>query len=378
MKKQVKIIIGVVVVLAIAIAIASYYFPKPKGDETSGTIGKADKYRKDQMAAKDLLLRDDILKDTAAVRKTLTQLLEFSMYCVEFKKNIDSGWIAPVQKVCSSPECAKLIAPVKEYSDFMGNSMPLLKKTNEMLADCYYKSTKEMSMDVGMQLLEFVTFVDQFRKRDSVLDNAIISLDKLIKNSKELDKKRKDQLTVLKRIRDKMVYDNILLAVNTGDKKKYELCGSMPIFNVENIKNFVQGTTNLQVGYQAVTSYQNIVVSNAPNLQSFILSHPNVQSNVVFCAVNPSSIPVLSSGAVQNIPNTNVIVILSKDFVTAVASKPNLQVGYSNKNFESIVTNVSNLPNLSAALCVAVFNVKNLQGTVFNQNSVNLQNVLVQ
>ncbi len=75
MKKKVVIIIIIIAAIVAAILIGSHFYPPPKGSDTSGTVGKAEKFRKGQFTEEDILLRDDILKDTAAVGKTLDQIL---------------------------------------------------------------------------------------------------------------------------------------------------------------------------------------------------------------------------------------------------------------------------------------------------------------
>lgn len=371
MKKQVKIIIGVVVVLAIAIAVASYFFPRPKGDETSGTIGKADKYRQDQMAAKDILLRDDILQDTAAVRKTLSQLIEFSLYSVEVKKVIDSGWIKPLKTNCSNPECGDIITPLQEYSDFINNSLPMMKTTNEMLADCYYNSKKDMSMDVGFQLLNFVNFIDQFLQRDSVFEKAITKMDKYILADKSIDKKHKEQVASLKKIRDKMVIDNLLFAANTGDKKKYEFCSNQVLYNVESVKNIIAATA-LEVSYIASqTSYSNI--GNSPNLNNlYSINLGSFQSNVLIPAASVTQLGYLISSSA----NTNSVIILNKPTFNNIASNQSLN-SYANMPLSNLVNSAANFSNISSGLSCQILTASNLNSSLLNANSDNLGSILV-
>ena len=52
MKKQVKIIISVIIIVGLLIAIVSIFYPPASKNQTSGTFGKADKYHKSQMTEK--------------------------------------------------------------------------------------------------------------------------------------------------------------------------------------------------------------------------------------------------------------------------------------------------------------------------------------
>ncbi len=348
MKKQVKIIIGVVVLLAIAIAVASYFFPKPKGDETSGTIGKADKYRKDQMAAKDILLRDDILKDTAAVAKTLKQLIEFSVYSLQTKQTIDSNWIKPLAASCKDPQCEEVSKILREYSDFIGNNIPLMKKTNDILAESYSNPNKDLTLDVGFQLYSFISFIDQFVERDSVLDMAIEKLNKYLATDKGMDAKRKAEVAKLKKLKDRMVIDNLLFAYNTGDKKKYEYCTKQVVGTSETI-----GTIRYATEY----------ASTSPGVVAFcntVCSFPTAASIV-------GSINTAPTIGTEPVINTVIIAnVFGPDVVKAVETN---NVGYAiNKPFGVAICNVP-FGNVFSSSAPGIFNYAEVAGTIVNGSS---------
>ncbi|MHC1706964.1 MAG: hypothetical protein AB9842_05520 [Bacteroidales bacterium] len=362
MNKKVRLIIIIVAVLAVAILVFSYFYPHSQGDDASGTIGKADKYRKDQMSAQDILLRDDILQDTAAVRKTLLQLLEFTAYSVEVKKVIDSAWIIQLKANCGLADCDAIISPLSEYSEYITNNIPLMNKTNGMLADCYYQSKNELPKDAGSQLLSFISFVDQFLQRDSVFDQTIQNLDKYIQADRSKDKKRKTQVTNLRNIRDKMVIDNLLFAVNTGDEKKYEYSSAQTLYNVNTIKS-VNGAGNLNVG-DVCNSPVIKALTSSPNLQVFVSSNPVIMSKVIIPAVNRTeNVSKVKSG----ISVSSGATLLSKEVLKQIESGQNLS-NLQGQPINNVVIPISNFNSLSSGVSVQLLRKPNLTGTVFNEN----------
>lgn len=256
MKRKNLIIIAIVaVVLVIAILVGSRYYPPVGGEGTGGTIGKAEKFHKGQYTEKDILLRDDILKDTAAVGKTLDQVIAFLSFMQQEKLMIDSLWIGEIEKNCpvtptciTCMNCDKAVGLLKDYTGFLDNKKETVDNTIKILLAAYSGKSKEFTFDVGVKLLNFVQFIDEMVQRDSVLTTAIQLVDNYISQEKGSDKKRKAEIHRLKIVRDKMVIDNLLFAMKTGDKKQAKKVSTMKMLsNVEDIKSMVlsnpSGTT---------------------------------------------------------------------------------------------------------------------------------------
>ncbi|MHC1706403.1 MAG: hypothetical protein AB9842_02650 [Bacteroidales bacterium] len=269
MNKKVRLIIIIVAVLGVAILIFSYFYPPSQGDDASGTIGKAEKFRKGLFTEDDILLRDDILEDTAAVGKTLDQILAFTSFMQQQKIIIDTLWIAEIKKNCppyqgclECPNCDKAVALLQDYSDFLKNNNETIKSTIDILIAAYNGKSKEYTFDVGVRILGFVQFMDESIKRDSVLTTAIRLVDQFITKEKVTDKKRQAALNKLKQVRDKMIIDNLLFAMKTGDKKQADMVASMPLGSAgDNISNIV-----LSSGYPEAAAAETIgnIVANTP------------------------------------------------------------------------------------------------------------------
>ncbi len=405
MKKQVKIIIGVVVVIAVAIAVASYFFPRPGGEDASGTIGKADKYRRAQLTEKDILLRDDILEDTAAVGKTLKVMIEFSVYAAQTKMLIDNAWIKPLQKNCADAECKEIIAVLQDYSDFVGNNFSLLKNTTDMLGKCYFSGTKEISEDVGSQLISYVNFIDQFLRRDTAFDHAITALNHYIDKGTSVDAKRRQQIEALKQIRDQMVVDNLLVGINTGDQEKVNYTASLPISNVgvlielSNINNISSvgipaSVASLVIGSSVVGSgfignYSStavcsgalsVIINNASGVTS---PTANVANQVGLAASKPTaanvasqvgtaaSLPEAASAAAQvgtaaSIPLQS---IFSSTFLSTVRSQGDLG-NFLGQPLSSVLVPVGAAAGAPASISLCVVSSAALTNTILNAPGV--------
>ncbi|HRY34093.1 MAG TPA: hypothetical protein P5531_14095 [Bacteroidales bacterium] len=402
MKKQVKIIIGVVVVIAVAIAVASYFFPRPAGEDASGTIGKADKYRRAQLTERDILLRDDILEDTAAVGKTLKVMIEFSVYAAETKMLVDNAWIKPLQKNCSDAECKEIIAVLQDYSDFVGNNFGLLKSTTDLLGKCYFSGTKEISEDVGSQLISYVNFIDQFLRRDTAFDHAITALNHYIDKGTSVDARRRQQIEALKLIRDQMVVDNLLVGINTGDQEKINFIAGLPISNVGVAVELSNITT---IGAQGIpASVASLVIGNSVIGSGFIGSFNSAAvcssalPSILSVAPGAASAAVSSAissqvGAAANKPTANVASqvgvvassqtaanvagqvgvaanvpyqsIFNSGFLNAVNSQGDLGV-YQGQPLSSILGPISAAEGAPASIVLNIFNSAALTNTILN------------
>jgi hypothetical protein len=311
MKKKVIIIVIIIAALAAAIIIGSYFYPPPEGSDTSGTIGKAEKFRKGQFTEDDILLRDDILNDTAAVGKTLDQVLAFSSFMIQEKIVIDTLWIAQIKKTCPTypdcPECAycyQAITMLQDYSDFLKNKEETVKTTVEILLAAYNGKSKEITFDVGVKLLSFVQFIDEMVARDSVLTNSIKLVDQYISKGKVTDKKRQAEITRLKKVRDHMVIDNLLFAARTGDKKQSEMVASMPL----------SSSSDIISGFVTVQSSGTGFAENIPTNQA-VSELENLPELGVF--LNLPNIGVYGEGRLDNaVTNNSIVTIGSNNYVT--------------------------------------------------------------
>jgi hypothetical protein len=218
MKKQFKVIIGIVVAVAVVIVCISFFFPAAFKGLTSGTFGKADKYHNQQMTENDILLRSDLVADTAQLRNMIQGLIYFSMFTHEMNRNIDSCIKAyKAQGMGAKPEEAARISMLLDYSDFMKNNNKTLGTTISMLTGFYLKDNSDQSADVEKNLRDFGNYVNNLNEKDSVLNLALRSMDNFMLSDKTL-KSKKTEVASLKSIRDQLLLQGIQLAGMLQDK----------------------------------------------------------------------------------------------------------------------------------------------------------------
>jgi hypothetical protein len=205
MNKKTKILIGaVVVVLVIIVALAINFPPVFKG-ESSGTIGKADKYRKSQMTEKDVQLRSELTADTAKLRGMIQGLMYFAVFTNELSTQIDSCVHVFQYRGLTNQEAGyKNMMAMNDFSVFIKNNNKTLGNTISLLSGFYFKDKADQSADVEKDLREFQNYVKTLIEKDSILEEALRSMDKFLVSNKLL-KERKSEFNTLKSIRDQLV-----------------------------------------------------------------------------------------------------------------------------------------------------------------------------
>ncbi len=217
MKKQSKIVLGVVLILVVGIIAMSLIFPSAFKGITSGTFGKADKFRKSQMTEQDIKLRSEFTSDTAQLKSMISGLIYFAAFTTDLTNKIDSCVTIYQQKGFNDKqEGYKNLLLVKDFSDFIKNNNKTLETTVVMLAGFYEKKSDE-SLDVEKNLREFGNYVKNLNEKDSLLSVALLSMDNFMLSNKSL-KSRKDEFVQLKSIRDRLLIKGIQTAGLLQDK----------------------------------------------------------------------------------------------------------------------------------------------------------------
>ena len=193
MNKKTKILIGaVVVVLVIIVAFAINFPPVFKG-ESSGTIGKADKYRKSQMTEKDVQLRSELTADTAKLRGMIQGLMYFAVFTNELSTQIDSCVHVFQYRGLTNQEAGyKNMMAMNDFSVFIKNNNKTLGNTISLLSGFYFKDKADQSADVEKDLREFQNYVKTLIEKDSILEEALRSMDKFLVSNKLLKEKKSE------------------------------------------------------------------------------------------------------------------------------------------------------------------------------------------
>ncbi len=342
MKKQVKIIISLVVLIAVVLLGVSLFFPSVYKGLTSGTFGKADKYHKAQMSEKDVQLRSEFTRDTAQLKSMIQGLIYFSLFTMDLSKKIDSCvGVFQEHGICSQPSGCDKMNILMDYSDFIKNNNRTLGSTISMLTGFYLKDESDQSADIEKNLREFGNYVNNLNEKDSVLEEALHSMDNFMITNKTL-RARKTELAQLKSIRDQLLIKGIQLSGVLQDKEL---------------------SVNL-LDY-ALSSQQELnIIKGAAQLSSASLGSGALMNNQKFGSVTyDSQVSVCSAAQLQEIIQAQQVNAVASQKVEShqleSASVGSQTIGtmmiYNSNSLEFIVKNASTLDNqLSSALSVSI------------------------
>lgn len=362
MKKQNKIIIGVIIGIAAVILIVSFFFPSVYKGLTSGSFGKADKYHQEQMTQADIQLRSDFTKDTAQLRQMVTGLIYFALFTDNLSMTIDTCLVSySLQGFDKDPANSQAINLLKDYNTFLKNNTKTLANTTRMLAGFLLQDTASGAVDVENNLRDFANYVNQVNQKDSVLMIALAKVDSYLVGNKTLQKKN-EEIRNLKAIRDQLLIKSTQFMALTNNK---QALGSMLSYSLQSQSQF-SGIGALKVvmdGSQVVQSKIGVVEIPAKVLSSNLSATFNASSSLqstlssqVNSAGNLSGNVVTTDGAKSNL---NVILYDKANLNFVVGSAENLKVVYGKENLNGILCGTD--PNLGA-LCV--FYGKNLAVTL--------------
>lgn len=218
MKKSAKVVIGVVVTIVVVIVAVSLFFPSAMTNLTSGTFGKADKYKQTQMTERDVILRSDLVADTGQLRSMIQGLIYFSLFTQNLSTTIDSCVHAyRSQGVDNDAVNKKNVWLLQDFSGFIKNNNKTLQNTISMLTGFYLKDDADKSADVERNLRDFGNYVNSLDEKDSVLTVALESMDNFLLTNKTL-RNKKAEIASLKSIRDQLLLGGIELSGVIQDK----------------------------------------------------------------------------------------------------------------------------------------------------------------
>ena len=373
--------------------------------DTAGAISKVKKYRKDQMSEKDILLRSDIIEDTAALTNTIRGMLLFYVYYDAYGKSLKEN--AEMLKTLPAGTDDQLGAEeLESYCEFIENSNEQLCEVCQMFTDIYNDTVTEHSFDVEQNLRNYVIYLDKLDSRDSLVTNAINKSDSWIKVN-QMDEKKKDEVNQVKKIRDEILLREVCNAAVTNNQGKIDMYNSYNVYSaidavqaVFNVNSFeelnnvfapkafenysaageqinsegqilsgeiyafqydIQYVANQMDQFNVTGNIENFVNSlkafKAYNVESQVHldaagSGVNVNSNFVF----QDKYVVNSFDVIRNMPNMNDIVhqffpnldaaVTVESFVTSNSYQLNQFM--SNYVMSSSLVNLSNIDNLSA------------------------------
>jgi hypothetical protein len=108
------------------------------------------------------------------------------------------------------------IKALQDYSGFIRNNNKTLNSTIALLTGFYLSDTANLSQDVEKNLKDFAIYVNGLNEKNTVLSQALTSMDNFMIGSKTLQDNR-EQITQLKSIRDHLLVKGIQLGAVIGN-----------------------------------------------------------------------------------------------------------------------------------------------------------------
>ncbi len=379
MKKQTKIIIGIVLAVAVVIVAISFMFPTVFKELTSGTFGKADKYHKTQMTEKDIILRSELVADSNQLRNMIQGLIYFSLFTEDISNSIDSCVNAyKSQGILNDPEKAPTLMALQDFSDYIKNNNKTLRATISLLTGFYLKDNSDQSADVEKNLREFGNYVQNLNEKDSVLELALNSMDNFMLSNRVL-KTKKTELANLKAIRDQLLIGSVQLAGMLQDKPLSAALCSYAISSQESLQRLL-GQDNLgfirnqdKLGIKNIAGAQEKLNIGLTQEAQQTLNMMQSQNNLDFVDVVESQVTVNSAAQLNEIIQAQQ---------SATGNLQGLELGaiknvilYDKANLNFVVSDIARLQSvLSAAeLNSAILGSQNLGVVVyFSPQGLNL------
>jgi len=228
---------------------------KVNEQDAAGTIGKVEKYRKDQMKGSDIILRSEIMEDTAKLESTINGMVVYSAFSQTLASKINTQ----VEELgyCGCYESELELLALKDFSEFISNNEPLMENTIGMLVDFYNDDVSEVSFDVETNLRNFANYVNQLDEKSMVLDEVIGGMDEYIAENLNVEEKS-EKIDQLKGIRDELMLRNIQSAVVIGNQDKLnQIASSGSLFNSDVLGIVISAAEglNYNIGEEVLSAY---------------------------------------------------------------------------------------------------------------------------
>ncbi|HNS18085.1 MAG TPA: hypothetical protein PKI34_09725 [Bacteroidales bacterium] len=246
-------------------------------EEAAGTIGKVEKYRKEQMTEKDILLRSDIVKDTAKLSEIIQGLVVFNAYANTLATSIENRLLDMESIKAFDDEYDQYIAQMKDFRDFLKNNNEVLTTTVYMLGDFYKDTISESSADVENNLRLFANYVQKMEEKDSILTVMVNNLERSVEKGSGGGLVNEQEIEKLKSIRDELLIRVVQQAYVFNDPIALKAIGDKPFYSAENLQSVINSNSlNIYCGSDIIGA----VVLNTPINGLFVGSEGNLQGTL--------------------------------------------------------------------------------------------------
>jgi hypothetical protein len=231
MKKKQLIIISLLVVAIIFVI--SLFYPPAEESDSAGTIGKVDKYRSSETGQEKIVLRNEFLQDTTALKNVIITLQMYENY-ISTLSNDFKEWETSLKNTNSEIlNLDKQIEELNLLSVFMENNLSTVTNTRELLLMYFIKDTVDMSIDVQNNLIQFSGFVTNLDEKSKVVDELFLNLTGIIESDKLTQLElTKEQTETLKEVREKMLGGIVYTAITLGNQERLNMALNSNVLNL--------------------------------------------------------------------------------------------------------------------------------------------------
>lgn len=189
----------------------------------SGTFVKAEKYKKQALTEKDLLLRTELSEDTVNLKNFISSLAVMHRYNTTVISQIDSVLLLlRGQPPMTNTKYSGHFIALKNYGDWLWRSdtslIRLATLMDQLILD---QANVDPSIDIENEVLGFSRFLSALSSRDTALVCAANGIDRYINETGKANLSG-ESLSALQEIRDQLLADYFLTALILGDKVNYE------------------------------------------------------------------------------------------------------------------------------------------------------------
>lgn len=231
MKKKQLIIFAVIV--AALIVVVSLFYPPADESESKGTIGKVEKYRSDETGQEKVVLRNELLQDTTALKNLIVSLQMYENFANTLANDFGEWSTSLKQTNLKNEKLTEQLKALDDLKQFVENNTEKVTNTKILLLKYFVKDTLDMSIDVENNLIEFSTFVAAFDKKADAVDELFKNLDGIIKDE-NLAKLSltKEEAETLKEVREKMLGGIVYTAITMNNNERLNAALNSTVLNI--------------------------------------------------------------------------------------------------------------------------------------------------
>ncbi|MBZ0181416.1 MAG: hypothetical protein K8F60_03085 [Melioribacteraceae bacterium] len=353
MKKKYLIVLTAVVIAVIVVI--AMFFPPADETDTTGTIKKVDKYRNKMTNQEKVVLRNELLQDSLALKNIIVSLQMYENFANTLADNYEE-WSKEIKSTnLKNDKMTEQLKSLDELKIFVENNVQKVTDTKVLLLKYYVKDTLDMSIDVDNNLIEFSNFVENFDNKVKAVNDLFTNLDGMIsKDNLAKLSLSKQEAEKLKEVREKMLSAIVFHALVRNNNESLNFIFSSFILNFDLLNNQLN---NNFVGL--------FVASQENNLGA----HSNAKLENAFAAIFPARENIGTSAGTFNKENLGIVALNKEQLNTLwnMNELKGIEIGASE--------NVNNTVFANKPLGV-FFNKENLGIVLQNQQYVFSQNQL--